>query len=76
MQEQTVEFQSPIDTLVAISRRLSAYEARFERSTEEFFEGFTKGHCDGSIDFVEWANDYRHFLSLKFILEKAWSRVT
>jgi len=70
MQKQRVEYASPVDALVAVAKRLSAFEARHRLSTEEFFDKFTKGQIDDSIDFVEWANDYRHFMAIKFDLEK------
>ena len=75
MQKQRIEYQSPLDAIVAVSKRLSVYEARHRRTTEEFFDEFTKGQCGDGIDFVEWANDYRHFLALKFDLEKALRHV-
>jgi len=28
--------------------------------SNEFFDKFTKGLLDDSIDFVEWSNDYQH----------------
>lgn len=29
-----------------------------------FFDRFTKGHIEDSEDYTEWANDYRHYLSI------------
>jgi hypothetical protein len=70
MQKQRIEYDSPVDAIVTIAKRLSAYEARHQMSTEDFFDKFTKGLIDDSIDFVEWANDYRHCMALKLELEK------
>ncbi|MGH7450874.1 MAG: antitoxin TumA [bacterium] len=70
MQKQRIEYSSPVDAIVAVAKRLSVYETRYQMSTEDFFDKFTKGLMDDSIDFVEWANDYRHFIAVKLELEK------
>lgn len=70
MQKQRIEYGSPVDAIVAVAKRLSVYETQYQMSTENFFDKFTKGLMDDSIDFVEWANDYRHFMTIKFELEK------
>ncbi len=75
MQKQRIEYASPIDAIVAVSKRLSIYEARHGKPTEEFFDKFAKGQYSDDLDFVEWANDYRHFLALKFELEKSLRHV-
>lgn len=70
MQKKRIEYDSPVDALVAMAKRLSAFESRYRWSTEEFFDKFTKGQMDDNTDFIEWANDYRHFMAMKFDLEK------
>lgn len=70
MQKNRIEYDSPVDAIVTVTKRLSVYEIRYQMSTENFFDNFTKGTMEDSIDFVEWANDYRHFMALKFELEK------
>lgn len=70
MQKQRIEYSSPVDAIVAVAKRLSVYETRYQMSTEDFFDKFAKGLMDDSIDFVEWANDYRHFIAVKLELEK------
>jgi hypothetical protein len=70
MQKQRIEYASPVDAIIAVTKRLSVYETRYQMSTEDFFDKFTKGAMDDCIDFVEWANDYRHFMTIKLELEK------
>ena len=70
MQKQTIQYDSPIDALVSVAKRLSAYEERFGMSSEEFYDKYTKGSLEDSIDFVEWSNDYQHYLIIRRDLEK------
>lgn len=65
VRKHRIEYKSPVDALVAISKRLSVYEGRYNIESEEFFYGFTKGKTEDSKDFVEWANDYQHYLALR-----------
>jgi len=65
MQKQKIIYDTPVDAIVVLAKRLSAYEERYRLSSEEFFDKFTKGLLDDSIYFVEWSNDYQHFLTLK-----------
>ncbi|MCL4706621.1 hypothetical protein KJ068_15735 [bacterium] len=69
MQEQTTVYYSRVDVLVALAKRLNLYEERHQLSSEDFFDRFSKGQLDDTLDFVEWSNDYRHFLALKLELE-------
>ena len=50
---------------MAVSKRLSIYEGRNKMESEEFFDGFVKGQTEDSEEFVEWANDYQHYLALR-----------
>jgi len=65
MRKHRTEYDSPVDALVAISKRLSAYEGRNKMESEEFFDRFVKGQTDDSEELVEWANDYQHYLALR-----------
>lgn len=69
LQEQTTVYYSRVDVLVALAKRLNLYEERHQLSSEDFFDRFSKGQLDDTLDFVEWSNDYRHFLALKLELE-------
>jgi len=65
MRKLKIEYDSRIDALVAISKRLSLYEGRNRMESEEFFDRFSKGQTEDSEEFVEWANDYQHYLALR-----------
>lgn len=69
MKKQRIEYDSPVDALVAIAKRLSVYEGRYQMASEEFFDKFTKGQSEDSEDFVEWANDYQHYLAIRREIE-------
>jgi hypothetical protein len=69
MRKERVEYDSPVDALVAITKRLSVYEGRYEMTSEEFFDKFAKGQSEDSEDFVEWANDYQHYVAIRREIE-------
>lgn len=69
MKKQRTEYDSPVDALVAIAKRLSVYEGRYQMASEEFFDKFTKGKSEDSEDFVDWANDYQHYLAIRREIE-------
>ena len=39
--------------------------------SEEFFDQYSRGKPSDDAVFVEWANDYRHYLALRRKLEKS-----
>ena len=65
MRKQRIEYDSPVDALVAIAKRLSIFETRYRMASEEFFDKFSKGQSEDSEDFVEWANDYQHYVAIR-----------
>ncbi len=69
MRKQRIEYDSPVDALVAIAKRLSVYEGRYQMASEEFFDKFSKGQSEDSEDFVEWANDYQHYMAIRRDIE-------
>ena len=69
MRKQRIEYDSPVDALVAIAKRLSIFEARYRTASKEFFDKFSKGQSEDSADFVEWANDYQHYLAIRREIE-------
>jgi len=38
-------------------------------TSEEFFDKFAKGQSEDSEDFVEWANDYQHYVAIRREIE-------
>jgi hypothetical protein len=69
MRKQTIQYSSPVDALIAVSKRLSLYENRHEMEPETFFDRYTRGELGDAVDFVEWANDYRHYIAMKADVE-------
>lgn len=70
MRKQTIQYTSPLDALVAVSKRLSLYENQQKMDSEEFFNQYNQGLLSDNALFIEWANDYRHYLVLRQELEK------
>ena len=69
MKKQTIEYSSPVDALVAITKRLQLFENRYKLTSEEFFDNFSKGKLEDSSDFIEWSNDYQHYLAIRAEIE-------
>ena len=65
MRKRINECDSPVDALIAVTKRLSIFENRYGMETEDFFDKYSKGQMDDSLDFVEWSNDYQHYLAIK-----------
>ena len=70
MQKQISQYDSPLDALIAVTKRISIFEGRYGMVTEDFFDKFSKGQMEDSIDFIEWSNDYQHYLAIRFEIEK------
>ena len=64
MRKQTIQYTSPLDALVAVTKRLSLYEKQEKIDSEEFFYQYNQGLLSDDPLFIEWANDYRHYLAL------------
>ncbi|MGH8557285.1 MAG: antitoxin TumA [Methylococcales bacterium] len=52
----------PLDALIEIAKRLSILEQQHRMDSEEFFYQYSQGRLSDDAEFVEWANDYRHYL--------------
>lgn len=70
MLKQTIQYTSPLDSLIAVAKRLNSYESQHQMGSEEFFDQYSRGKLSDDAVFVEWANDYRHYLHLHQELEK------
>lgn len=64
MRKKTIQYTSPLDALVAVAKRLSLYENQHQMESAEFFERYNQGLLSDDALFIEWANDYRHYLAL------------
>ena len=70
MRKSIISYDSIVDALVAVSKRLSSFEDRYQMASEDFYYKFKKGQLSDDIDFVEWSNDYQHYLAIRLELEK------
>lgn len=69
MRKQTIQYSSPLDALIEVAKRLSFHEMQEHMDSEEFFHRYSQGQLSDDAEHVEWANDYRHYLSLRQELE-------
>ena len=65
MRKKRITYDSSVDALVAVSKRLSVYEGKYNMESEKFFDMYTKGQIGDSEDNIEWANDYQHYLAIR-----------
>ena len=65
MKKQIIQYTSPIDALIAVTKRLSTYEKEQQMDSEEFFDQYSRGQLSDEAVFVDWANDYRHYMQLR-----------
>lgn len=70
MRKQVVQFDSPLDALLAIAKRLSRFEGEVGMDSEEFYARYTQGQMGDDARFIDWANDYRHYVALRNALDK------
>ncbi|MBE9003202.1 hypothetical protein IQ274_34840 [Nostoc sp. LEGE 12447] len=70
MRKQTIQYTSSLDALVAVAKRLSVYESQQKMDSEDFFYQYNQGILPDDILFIEWANDYRHYLVLRQEIEQ------
>ena len=65
MRKQTIQYTSPLDALVAITKRLGLREDKYRIESEEFFFRYQKGEMGDDVDVMEWATDYQDYLNLR-----------
>ncbi len=70
MQKQRIEYPSPLDALIAITKRLSLYENHQQMTSDEFFDRYNRGELSDDLEMVEWAADYRQYLGLRQDVEQ------
>ncbi|MGK5090538.1 hypothetical protein WDW89_00830 [Deltaproteobacteria bacterium TL4] len=75
MLKQTIQYSSPLDALLAVTKRLSIYESEQKITSEEFYDQYCRGKMPDDTVYVEWANDFRHYLELHQKLEKRLQNV-
>ena len=70
MRKQTIQYTSSLDALIAVAKRLSFYENHHQMESEKFFDKYSKGQFSDDTMFIEWANDYQHYLDLRQEVEE------
>lgn len=75
MRKETIRYTSRLDALIALAKRLSTYESRHHMASEDFFNQYSQGRLTDDAVFVEWANDYRHYLEVRKLIEKSLADV-
>ena len=75
MRKQQVQYKSSLDALIAVAKRLSLYESQHNMDSEDFFDRYSKGQLSDEAIFIDWANDYRHYLGLRQELENRLQNV-
>jgi len=74
MKKERTEYDTPLDALVSVTKRLSRYEKQYHMESEDFYDRFTKGELEDTIDFTEWANAYQHYLELRSRITQSMTR--
>ena len=64
MRKQVIEYTSPLDALIALTKQLNVYEIKYQMSSEDFFAKYSQGETSDDEVFVEWAGNYQHYLAL------------
>ena len=70
MQKNIIEYDTSLDALISVTKRLSKYENRYGMMSEVFFDKYQKGLIEDEIEFVEWSNDYQHYLEIRLSVER------
>lgn len=65
MKKQIIQYTSPIDSLIVVTKRLITYENQQQMDSEEFFDQYSRGQLSDDSVFIDWSNDYRHYLQLR-----------
>lgn len=65
MRKQIIEYDSPIDALVALAKRLGKYEDQYQMDSADFFTQYKQGQTSDEEVFVDWAGNYQHYLAIR-----------
>ena len=53
MRKRRIEYDSPVDALIAIAKRLSIYENQYQLESEDFFNKYSQGQMGDEADFIQ-----------------------
>lgn len=66
--KKVIRYASPLDALIAVSKRLGLYENIHSMESEEFFHRYSAGKIPDEVEYWEWASDYQDYLELRRIV--------
>ena len=69
MRKQVIEYTSPLDALIALTKQLYNYEIKYHTDSCDFFAQYQQGKTGDDEDVMDWASNYRHYLALRQELE-------
>ena len=61
----TISFTGQSDAIATVYNRLCCFECQYDMDSETFYGHYRKGQMPDDADFVEWANDYQHYLAFQ-----------
>ncbi len=61
---------SAVDALDSLVRSLAVFEQKYGMPSVEFYSRYLSGTLEDSLDYVEWAGDYQHYMAFKQELER------
>ena len=65
MRKQTIQYTTPLDAFIAITKRLGLKEGKYNIESEEFYYRYQKGEMGDDAHIMEWATDYQDYLNLR-----------
>ena len=65
MKKVTITYDTPLDALIAITKRLGLNEGKYNIESEEFYYRYQKGEMGDDLEFMEWARDYQDYLNIR-----------
>ena len=65
MRKQTIQYTTPLDALVAITKRLGLKEGKYNIESEDFYYRYQMGEMGDDAHIMEWARDYQDYLNLR-----------
>jgi hypothetical protein len=52
MRKQVIEYTSPLDAFIALTKQLNVYEIKYQMSSEDFFAKYSQGETSESYFLV------------------------
>jgi hypothetical protein len=73
--QQAIDTANPVDDLLMLTRRLYAYEQKYNMTSEDFYRCYQAGVLDDELQHcLMWAAIYKMFVRTKRVVESALMR--